>query len=545
MAASGTDSRSLDKLARLLNAWDTRLRVVQSVIWAPRGLGIGLALGLVLAVAARLWPLVTRVMLIPFLVLLSLIGLVAALIGVWLWKRSTLDMAHRFDRAFALKERMSTAVELATGRLPVESEHLADRQYHQAVRVASRVRPSEGLPLRADWREWAALALPIVAIAISLWLPNPQEAVIEEREAIEEAIAEQIEELEELREEVLNNDELSPEEQQQIVEALDEAIETLEQSGVSQEEAMAALDAAEETLRDLGEEMAAEQQAALEAASEALNETAAEAAAEALAEGDLEAAAEALENLDADSLTPEEQQALADSLEAAAEALEGTNSEAAEALRDAAEALRSGDAAAAEEALGQAADAIAEGGEGQQTVEQVDEYADRIGKGEGEVTGAGRGQGGDQPGQGGMGQAQPGQGGAGEGQEQQEGQGSGGSGRGEGQGESQGGPEDPMGTNNGPGDGGETSDEEIYDPRRIGGEGGPEVDVPGDPGAGAPTGNEGELVDNPQGDSQVPYSEVYPDYEDAANEALDNGYVPLGLRELIRKYFGSLDPTGN
>jgi hypothetical protein len=26
------------------------------------------------------------------------------------------------------------------------------------------------------------------------------------------------------------------------------------------------------------------------------------------------------------------------------------------------------------------------------------------------------------------------------------------------------------------------------------------------------------------------------------NRALDNGYIPLGLRDLIRDYFGSLDP---
>ena len=100
-----------------------------------------------------------------------------------------------------------------------------------------------------------------------------------------------------------------------------------------------------------------------------------------------------------------------------------------------------------------------------------------------------------------------------------------------------------MPTDNAPGDGGETSFEEIYSPQRIGGEGGEQVDVPGDPGAGLPTGREGEMAQNPTGSSSVPYNQVYGDYAGAVNEAMDSGYVPLGLRGLIRTYFSNLDPT--
>lgn len=546
---AAAQSRSVRKLEQVLGAWNTRLRVLHSVIWAPRGLAIGLVLGLILAVAARVWPLVPKSTLIPLIIILALIGLVAALIAVWVWQRSTLDLARIFDRTFGLKERMSTAVELATGRLPVESEGLADRQYHQTLRVASRVHPGEHLPLRANWREWAALLVPIAGLALVLWLPNPQDQVIAQQQEIEEAIDRELEELRELREEVLTNEELNPEEQQAIVEALDEAIETLEQPGVTQEEAVAALEAAEQELRDLSGEAAREQQQALEEASDALSSSeAAQEAAEALAQGDAEAAAEALDNIDADSLTPEEQQALAEALEQAAEALEGTNPGAAQAMQEAADALRSGDAAAAEVALGEAAGEMAESGsggegEGEPNTQQVEEYADQVGKGQSDVAGAGRGQG-SQPGQSGMGQTQP-QSGQGPGEGQQEGQqpGGGGSGRGEGTGEAQGGPEQDMGTDNGPGDGGETIYDDVYSPQRIGGEGGPEVDVPGDPGAGVPTGAEGEFAENPTGDATVPYNEVYGDYEGAVNEALDTGYVPLSLRDLIQQYFSRLDPS--
>src|SRR5439155_858593 len=101
----------------------------------------------------------------------------------------------------------------------------------------------------------------------------------------------------------------------------------------------------------------------------------------------------------------------------------------------------------------------------------------------------------------------------------------------------------PMDTNNGPGDGGETSSEQIYDPQRIGGDGGPNVDITGNPGAGAPTGNEGEMASNPNGDSSVPYDQVYGDYSSAVNQAMESGYVPLGLRNLIQLYFGNLNPN--
>lgn len=42
--------------------------------------------------------------------------------------------------------------------------------------------------------------------------------------------------------------------------------------------------------------------------------------------------------------------------------------------------------------------------------------------------------------------------------------------------------------------------------------------------------------------SQVPYADVYGNYRDAANQALDEGYIPLGMRGFIRDYFSSLEP---
>lgn len=531
-------TRDIQTLKRHLDRWDMRLRVQHSLTWLPRGLLGGMAVGLLLALAARVWPLLPGEVIILLAGLLLVIGMVGALLGVWLWRRTPLQAARLFDRQFGLRERVSTALELAGGVLPVESETLAERQITQAVRVAGQVDARRGLPLWADWREWAGVLAALLILSLAVFLPNPQDDVLAAQAEVDQAIAEEIEKLEQMREEVLADPALTSEEQQAIVETLDEAIETLSQPGISQEEAVAALDTTQQELRDLSEQFAQERQQALEEASGLFDGTKAQEFAEALQNGDFAAAAEALENLDLDNLTPEEQQELAESLAEAAEALAESNPELAESLGEAAEALANGDTASAEAALDEAAGEVAEAG-GSSTAE-VDELADEAGKGEADVAQAGRGQA-SQPGQGEMGQAQPGQGGSSE--EQGEGQGSSGAGRGEDEGADGGGTAgDPMETDNGPGDGGETPADDIYAPQRIGGEGGEDVDVPGDPGAGKPTGNEGDFANNPEGESTVNYWDVWADYERAINEALENGYIPLSLREIIRRYFLRLDP---
>lgn len=518
-----------NQLKRILERWDTRLRLQQSVVWLPRGLMAGLAAGLALAIAARLWPLLPRQSVITVCVLLMLIGMVLALFIVWLWRRTTIQIARRFDLLFDLKERMSAAVELAQGVLAIESPTLVAAQFNQAVKTSTRVNPMGYLPLRTDWREWVGAAIILGALSLAVFLPNPQENVLAQQAAVDEAIAEELEELRDLREVVLDDATLTAEEQAAIVEALDEAIQTLEQRDISQEEALAALDAAERELRDLSGQFAEERQRALQEASGLFDNTAAEDIAKALAEGNFQEAAEALSDLDLENLSPEEQAALGEALGQAADALAESNPELSEALGDAAEALQQGDAAAAGEALGEAGSAIGQLDDA--ALAQVDEYADQVAQGEGSIAGAA------QPGEGGMGQAQAGS------QQGQGEQGGGGAGRGEDQGAAQGGQAgDQMPTDNDPGDGGETPYDDVYAPQRIGGEGGEQVDVPGNPDAGMPTGAEGDFADNPFGSSNVDYEEVWADYADAINEALESGYIPLGLRDIIRRYFLRLSP---
>jgi hypothetical protein len=44
------------------------------------------------------------------------------------------------------------------------------------------------------------------------------------------------------------------------------------------------------------------------------------------------------------------------------------------------------------------------------------------------------------------------------------------------------------------------------------------------------------------GEALVPYHEVYYDYLDAANQAMEHSYVPPALQDYVRDYFSQLEP---
>ena len=41
----------------------------------------------------------------------------------------------------------------------------------------------------------------------------------------------------------------------------------------------------------------------------------------------------------------------------------------------------------------------------------------------------------------------------------------------------------------------------------------------------------------------TPYQQVYTDFQDYAQTSLDRGYVPLSIKDYVRDYFSSLDPS--
>ncbi len=86
--------------------------------------------------------------------------------------------------------------------------------------------------------------------------------------------------------------------------------------------------------------------------------------------------------------------------------------------------------------------------------------------------------------------------------------------------------------------------DQVFSPSRIG-ENGTETEVELD---GEVTSEEGTQTEETdfneefEGDSKVQYSDVYADYEDSVQEALESDYIPISLRDVIREYFSSLEP---
>jgi hypothetical protein len=74
---------------------------------------------------------------------------------------------------------------------------------------------------------------------------------------------------------------------------------------------------------------------------------------------------------------------------------------------------------------------------------------------------------------------------------------------------------------------------------------------PGDPSYVAGNGGDGQTQQgNTQGQGQdngsfVPYRQVYGDFESYAQTSLDRGYIPLSVKDYVRDYFSSFNPSSS
>lgn len=521
-------------LVAYLRQWNRRRRWTEALLWLPRGVLAGLLLALVVAAAARLRPLLTNEELQVVALALGGLGLLAATVALLLRRRSLLQQARFADHRFELQERASTAVEIAEGRLEAPPA-LAQQQLADTVSAARGVDARAALPLTVRRPELAALLLVGLLLALTAWLPNPQADILRGQRALAAAIEEQVEEIEALIEEIEENPDLSEEQREDLLEPLESALQELQQEALSQEEAVAVLSEAEAELRDLSASRRNEALLdELQNAGEPLAQNAAsQSLGDALQSGNLAQAAQAAaalaDNLPA--LSADEQAALAESLAQAAAALSEVDPELAAQLAQAAQALREGDAGAAQQALREAASTLQHRAQEQAASSQAQAAAGQLGQGRQELA------------QGGDGQGQ------GEGQGEGAGQGAGegaGSGQGQGQGSGDG---QGQGAGSGVGGiGGETGHaEELFVPDFVdlSGEPGEEVQLPAEclanPADCGPILNQRPTAFGDE-QSRVPYTEVYRDYRDAAYQALDEEPIPLGLKGAVRDYFSGLEP---
>ena len=531
-----------------LHTFSLYIRREAALKWGAWGLVGGLGIAVLLALVAWTFPVLT----LPPRIALSLVAIASVsllfFLAAYLYPRPLMTVARLSDARMRLRARLATALEIQEGKLPVPRQ-IADRQWNDAHAAAQSADPRKAFALRFPRRQALVAAALLALLATSFLLPNPQEARIAQRQAEQAAIAKQVERLEKLRDEIAADADLDPETKEELLREIDDAIHDLKEGDLSKEEAVARLSETEQKLQDLLQDTDAQASDLREAGREAAQGEHTQEVGQALEQDDYSGAAEAIESLGEQlpHMSAAELQDTARRLEAMADAVAATNPELAQALRDAASAMRQGNVQAAQEALDRAAALTEQAGQqitGQSATEQA---LGQIQEGRREIAQTGQqGPGAEQQGQG------PGQPGSGEGQpgdvqegQGQQGQGQQGGGSGDQDSSGQGGqgtpgaPGDPIQPNQ-PGGEGETPYDPIYVPDRPGGEGGERIDLPGEGEGGPPT---GEREGSPEeGETLVPYNEVYTDYQAQAASALENSYIPRGIKDYVRSYFDALEP---
>ncbi len=625
--AAITSLESSRMLTSMVQRWDRRWRAGLTLIWLPRALAPALVVGLVLAVISRIRPflLPDQIALIIFIGMAA--GTLVMAASIWLRERSILHAARRFDVILGLNERISTALELIGGRIATTDE-LAQLQLQDAQERARAAHPGKRLPLHLNGREWAGLALLIIAVAILLLLPNPQDTITQDNVAATAAIEEAASTLRQITEQVASDSTLREEERRELLEVMETASNTLSRNDVSAEEAFAAVTDAQNSLESLVEMFDQQLNTSNAAAQAAANALQSASQTPQNADNAYEQLAQALEQLAqaSASMNSEQQQQMMEQLQQAASQMTGSGNsglqQAAEQMQQAVNQMQSGNNAAAAGTMQQAAQSAQQGGQtanqtsqsaqnASQQAQNASSAAQNIARSQSpqsanasqqqnsaqggqqedsqaqEMSGSGESQpqqssqsgqqSGEQSNQSGSGSGQQGQMGSqpgaesgqlGSGESNQGQESANGSAQGQNEGqlsaaavsesgagagdEQAAGPSSSSSSqmsaetqsNNADGEGERGSDEMIFAPRRIGGSSGEDEIFLQSDDPNAPV-LQGEFAQNPTGSSTVPYSSVFSDYANAASQALESGYVPLGLRDLIRSYFSSLEPSSS
>ena len=493
------------------------------------GWGVVAALGALFAaaVAARLTPLWHQAELLLAFVWAVGSGLfVGAAIG-YVWPTALPRRLRLFDRRLHLADRLTTAWELAQGRITAPAA-LIQLQQTETLTAARGVDPQPAFPLRPPRAAGFAALILLPALALALFLANPQEKALIQREAQQQAAASAIAQLEAVQETLAANETLSEAERAAALKALEEALAALRDRRSTPAAQQAALSAAERQLAELRSPEAAAQLQRLAEASPLSTAEVVQPLAEALQRGDAEAAAAYLRDLlnptGKQPLTTAETLALADAFQQMADALNSTDPELAEQLASAAQEIYSGDMDTARAAVQGAAEALSSAAQANapdQSLEQaqaaVQQAQESLGETQRQTTsGTPAENAAAQPGASEM----PGESGAGAPGQTTDGAaeipGSGSSAHSEDSGSGQ-----PYGSAEAP---------------RLAGQGS-EITLPRQETLGAPRTTTGL-----PGEARIAYQDVYAAYAEAAQADLSRSVYPPALRAYVREYFDGLEP---
>lgn len=493
------------------------------VVGAGWGVVVALAALLAAAIAARLTPLWHQAELLLASVWAVGGGLfVGATIG-YLWPMPLSRRLRLFDRRLHLADRLTTAWELAQGSI-VAPAALVQLQQMETLDAARAISPQPAFPLRPPRAVGFAALVLLLALVPALFLANPQESALIQREAQQQATAAAIAQLETAQEDLATNDALSEAERAAALKALEEALAALRDRRSTPTEQQAALSAAERQLAELRSPEAAARLQRLSEASPLSTADIVQPLAEALQRGDAAAAAAYLHDLldptGKQPLTAEETLALADAFQQMADALDATDPELAEQLAAAAQEIYSGDMTAVRAAVQQAAETLSEAAQANAsnpTLEQAQAAVQQAQEGLGDAQR-----------QAATSTAQPGASGT----------------QGKPMAGAQGGPQPAGEAAALPGSGNATHSEDAgssqpygsTEASRITGQGG-EITLPRQEAFGSP-----RTATGLPGDARVPYQDVYTTYAEAAQADLSHNAYPPALRAYVREYFNGLEP---
>jgi hypothetical protein len=296
----------------------------QQLLFALRcavvGLGVAAAAGLALGVARLAFDLEVSVWVrVAVLAAGPLLGLLAGLA----LRRNWHAAGAAVDGHYGLKDRAVTALAFAEQPAPTDMQTLAMADAMDHLR---RVEPKAVVPLQAPRAMPTALVAAVAAVVLLAWPVTrpPQAEAAPVPEHILAAVAEQKEKLAALDKKLSETlqdmeDEKSDEEKKglkELLEKLIQKVEELNQPGTDEKEALAKLSEMQAQMQALANQLnIAAMDGQLSSLGTALAaSTAFEGAGKALQEGKLEKAAKELEKIDEVKLTPKEAKALEEKL---------------------------------------------------------------------------------------------------------------------------------------------------------------------------------------------------------------------------------------
>jgi hypothetical protein len=529
--------KSIIALQTSLGRWNHWLRFRRSVRWGWHGINLGMLIGIANSITGIVQ---SRLLFADFFSRTALITGVSMVLSIFLgyiWPYSMLKSAIYIDRRFKLQDRISTALELLTAD-PLHLNPLTVLQRSDALKFIQTLNPRKGTLANIHWMQplLTILVLILIVGGSTLAKPNFQRSAI--RAADKQAIQGEVDRLDKLLSQIIEDQAISEETRTQLTAPIRTALAALEETD-NIALAVAAVGQAVGDLRsfeDLGAQ--ADQ---LEKLGDRLDGTdqPLQPFVTHLASGDLEAAAEFLESLSAQTGENEPSDIVANLEQFSAEARQ-LFPELAELLDEAAQALKQSDTAAAQARLNDSAEMIQAAAGAETLSPRSTDIAEEISASQERLRAAAS-----SPGAiGAVGQT------AIENGPSQEGQGvRAGLGPGSGQGSEEAANEEILGSIPGsfdrqirPGDDERAAFEQIYAPTRLNGNTGPLIALPDStiPGNQLPGASPGPV---PEAElSQVPYISVFAEYEAIYQQAIDSGQVPPHLREIVRRYFSSLEP---